>query len=71
MYALNTKKGTVIHNDDIGDLKGGVAIPINDKQVNIAKHLVGVVVFDRVQGVNEEKKRKELYGINKNTAKKE
>ena len=52
-YALNTKKGTRIQNEDVGDLPGGVAVPINDRQVLIAKHLRGVVVFDRVAGIIE------------------
>ena len=64
-YALNVKKGTNMHNADIGDLPGGVAVPINDRQALIAKHLVGVVVFDKVAGINEEKAAKKYYGIEK------
>jgi hypothetical protein len=65
MYALNIKKGTTIRNEDVGILEGGVAIPINEKQSLIAKHLYNVVVFDRVAGINEEKAIKGMYGIEK------
>lgn len=60
-YALYTKpKGTVLRNDDIGELPGGVAVLIDERQVNIAKHLIDVVVFDRIAGINDEKVRKNL-----------
>lgn len=62
MYALNTGQGT-LKNDSIGELPSGIAIPITPKQASIAKHLVGVVVFDRVAGINEEKAFKGLYGL--------
>lgn len=62
-YALNYKKGTVIQNDDIGELPSGVAVRITERQANIAKHLINVVVFDRVAGIDENKIPKELYGL--------
>jgi hypothetical protein len=63
MYALNIKKGTNIYNPDIGDLPGGVAIPITEKQSLIAKHLINVVVFSEVAGVNYRKNYKEVHGL--------
>lgn len=62
-YALNTVKGTVIQNADIGDLPGLTAIPITDKQTLIAKHLINVVVFEKIAGVNPDKATKGYYGI--------
>ena len=62
-YAVNTNKGTILNNADIGELPGGVAIPITQQQVNIAKHLLNVVVFDRVAGRDFNKDFKGLYGI--------
>jgi len=53
-YAVNTKKGTVLNNDDLGELQGGIAVFITDKQALVAKHLRGVVVFDKVLGVSRE-----------------
>lgn len=67
-YAVNVSKGTVIFNSDIGELPVGIAIPISERQVAIAKHLVGVAVFDSVAGIpKEESKRGNLYGLNKET----
>lgn len=68
-YAVNISKGTVIHNDDIGDLPTGVAIPITDRQVLIAKHIRGVAVFEKIAGRDEVSKPKSqsLYGIDKDT----
>ena len=70
VYAVNIKKGTTLQNPDIGELKGGVAIPITDKQALIAKHLINVVVFDTVAGIKEDKVMKGLYGISKETLEK-
>lgn len=65
-YAVNPQKGTIINNADIGELPGGIAVKINERQKLIAKHIRGVVVFDDVQGSEEPKKEiagKKLYGI--------
>lgn len=69
-YALNVRKGTTITNDDLGVLEGGIATPITDRQVNIAKHIVGVVVFDRIAGFGEKKAVKRLYGVDMDDLKK-
>ena len=69
MYALNIRKGTTIHNDDIGELKGGIAIPITSKQSLIAKHLINVVVFDSVAGISKAREVKHQYNIDPKTMK--
>lgn len=66
MYALNVRKGTTIHHPEV-TLKGGVAIPVSSHLANQLKHLVNVVIFDEVQGVNEEERVKQLYGVSINT----
>lgn len=48
-YALNIRKGTIIQNADIGDLPGGVAVEINERQRLIAKHIINVVTFDSIK----------------------
>jgi len=53
-YAVNIKKGTTINNADIGELPSGVAVLITERQALIAKHLIGVVVFDSVAGVTND-----------------
>ena len=67
-YALNTKKGTKINHPDVS-LPALVAVPVSDKTANQVKHLMNVVIFDRVAGQDKEKK-KELYGLNKHTLEK-
>lgn len=44
-------------------MQGGIAVPINNKQYIIAKHLTDVVVFDKIAGVDFNKTYKGLYGI--------
>jgi len=60
-YALNTKKGTTINHPEV-TLPGCLAVPVSDKQANQLKHMIGVVVFDGIVGVKEEK-QKELYNL--------
>lgn len=48
-YAVNVMKGSAVHNDDIGDLQGGIAKKISERQSLIAKHIRGVVVFDSIE----------------------
>lgn len=64
-YALNINRGTEIVHPDIGLLEAGVARLIPDDLINIAKHLRGVIVFDRVAGLNDNQENKisnSLYG---------
>jgi len=49
-YAVNIQKGNIIYNEDIGELPGDIAVPITKEQVNIARHLRGVIVFSKVAG---------------------
>jgi hypothetical protein len=56
MYALNINKGTEIIHPEIGILESGVAVYIPDYLVPIAEHLKGVVVFQKVKGIVEDRK---------------
>jgi len=62
-WALNTMKGCKIQNDDIGEIQSLTAVPLTDKQSLIAKHLRGVVVFDKIAGVNLEESFKKYSGV--------
>ncbi len=66
-YAVNTVKGTTIQNDDLGELPGLIAVPITSKQALIAKHLVNVIVFEKVAGMDDSKSFKGLYGSDRKT----
>ncbi len=68
MYALNTKKGSTVNHPDVS-LPGLTAVPVSDKLANQLKHIINVVVFDKIAG-REPEKKKELYNINKNTLEK-
>lgn len=61
-YVLNINKGTEIVHPDIGLLESGTAKLIPDDLVNIAKNLRGVVVFDKIAGIDDNKVAKGLYG---------
>lgn len=65
MYALNIRKGTTINHPDI-TLPGLVAVPVDEHLANQLKNIINVVVFDKVAGLPETKK-KSLYGLDKNT----
>lgn len=62
-WALNTRRGCIIHNEDIGELPSSTAIPITARQALIAKHLSGVVVFDKIAGVDIDKVSKSYLGV--------
>jgi len=70
-YALNINKGTEIIHPDLGLLEAGVAVRIPDDLVDIAKSLRGIVVFDRVAGINENKVKTTPYQKDVKTIKKE
>ena len=53
-YALNVKKGTSIRHPDIGELPGGIAVPITKEQANQLKGIVDIIIFDYVQEVVKE-----------------
>ena len=69
MYALNVRRGTIINHPEV-KLYGSVAVRVNDQLANQLKHIIGVVVFDRVAGIDDIPRREPkapLYGIDKNT----
>jgi len=56
-YAVWTKVGgTELDKykiDGMPELPCGVAVKITDEQRKVAEHLLGVIVFDKVQGVED------------------
>ena len=62
MYALNTRKGTTISHPEVS-LKGGFAVPVSDRLANQLKHIINVIVFDGIAGVNEDNVVKKLYDV--------
>ena len=68
-YALNVKKGTTIQHPDVR-LPGLIAVRVDDHVANQLKNIINVVIFDKVEGIDEErvtKLTKPLYNLNKNT----
>ncbi len=69
MYALNVKRGTIVEHPEV-KLYGGVAIRVSSQLANQLKHIINVVVFDKVAGVDNiqgKREEKPLYGISKKT----
>ena len=66
MYALNIRKGTVI-NHPLVELQGLIAVPVSDELANQLKNIHNVVVFDKIAGIKERIKSKDLYGLDKET----
>lgn len=64
-YALNTKKGTTIQHPDV-TLPGCIAVPVQDNIANQLKHIINVVIFDDVIGIDKEKRAQQLYGLKPN-----
>lgn len=62
-WCVNILKGCNIHNDDIGDLPASTAIPVTTRQAMIAKHLRGIVIFEKIVGVDIEKVSKSYLGV--------
>ena len=48
-WALNKNKGTVINHPEVGTLEGGVAYEVTDEQALMLKHVIGIVLFDRIE----------------------
>ena len=73
-YALNVRRGTTIQHPEV-KLYGGVAVKVDDNLANQLKHIINIVIFDKVAGVDDkprgvmisESKEKPLYGLNKQT----
>ena len=51
-YALNVKRGTTINHPTAGKFEGGVARPIEDGEVNQLKHIINMIIFDKVEGID-------------------
>ena len=50
-WAVNTQRGTTLSFGGLPSLPGGIAVRITEEQLNLAKNLVGVTVFDKVLDV--------------------
>ena len=48
-YALNIQKGSTINHPLVGKIEGGVATPVTDKEAEMIKHIINVVVFDSIK----------------------
>ena len=74
MYALNVRRGTTINHPEV-NLIGGIAVRVDEHLANQLKHIINVVVFDSVMGVDDrtrsqilsEAHNKPLYGLDKQT----
>ena len=74
MYALNIKKGSTIQHPEV-NLPGLIAVRVSPELANQLKHIINVVVFDSIMGVNDksrsqiisESHSKPLYGLDKKT----
>lgn len=49
MYVLNIKKGTIIQHPAVGKLEGGVAYNVTDEEAQQLKHIINIIVFERVE----------------------
>jgi len=47
-YALNVQKGSTINHPLVGKIPGGIAVPVTDKEAEMVKHIINVVVFDSI-----------------------
>ena len=74
MYALNVKNGTTVNHPEV-KLIGGIAVRVSPELANQLKHIIGVVVFNSVMGIDDkprgvmlsESHVKPLYGLDKQT----
>jgi len=48
-YVLNIKKGTTINHPKIGKLEGGIAIPIDERDIAQVKNIINIIIFDEVR----------------------
>lgn len=54
-WVLNSKKGTTINHPSVGRMEGLVAYEVTDHVGEQLKHIINVVVFDRVVPMKVEK----------------
>ena len=74
MYALNVRRGTTIQHPEV-KLIGGIAVRVDEHLANQLKHIINIVIFDSVYGIDDkprgvmisEIKNKPLYGLDKQT----
>ena len=74
MYALNVRRGTTIQHPEV-KLIGGIAVRVDEHLANQLKHIINVVVFDSIFGIDDrtrgqilsESRNKPLYGLDKQT----
>ena len=74
MYALNIKKGTTISHPEV-KLPGLIAVRVSPELANQLKHIINVVVFDSVMGIDDKSRSQiisenhatHLYGLDKKT----
>ena len=75
MYALNIKKGTTIQHPEV-NLPGLVAVRVSPHLANQLKHIINIVLFDSVMGIDDKSfgdrvsagiAKVPLYGVDKNT----
>ena len=73
-YALNIKNGSTIQHPEV-KLPGLIAVKVSPELANQLKHIINVIIFDSVMGVDDKSRSqiiseshdKPLYGIDKNT----
>lgn len=66
-YAVWIRKGegvglTTYDVDGLPPLRGNVAVKITEEQRLVAKHLIGVTVFDQIEGTEEDFRNIEFEG---------
>ena len=74
MYALNVRRGTTIQHPEV-KLIGAIADKVSDHLANQLKHIINIVVFDSIFGVDDRTRgqilsdahNKPLYGLDKQT----
>jgi len=54
-WVLNKQKGTIINHPAAGKMEGLVAYEVEDNIADQMKHVINVVVFDRVEPKRKEK----------------
>ena len=48
-FVLNKQKGSVINHPTLGKLEGGVAYEVSEEEANMVKHIINIIVFERVE----------------------
>lgn len=72
MYALNTKKGTIVNHPVVGKIKGLWAIPISIEEANMLHHVINIIVFDGIDDTrfkDQEEEIKQAFQAKRNAIK--